>query len=230
MKKSVPRKIKESKSEEQIIVDLNSYIEAALEQKGISGAVILGRDDLFVDPRSPYKCQIPKCWGYGRSASCPPHTIKAEETLKLIDHYNHAIFIKTDLTPDVVTGIEMAKALMTGEVDPEKKCVEIARSTINIFKAVTKIESMAFYDGYYFSMGFAAGTCRVTLCWKHENCAVLNGEKCRHPYLSRPAMEAAGFDVFKMAARVGWDIYPLGASCLPEDITEGHIMGLVLVT
>jgi hypothetical protein len=43
-------------------------------------------------------------------------------------------------------------------------------------------------------------------------------------------MEAVGFDVFKMAAHVGWDIYPLGASALAEDITGGHIHGLVLVT
>jgi predicted metal-binding protein len=230
MERSIPRKVRDVIPEEQIYHDLKRYQEAALEMKGVTGAVIIGRDDIYVDRRASYKCYIPKCWGYGMSASCPPHTLKPDETLQLVQCYRHAIFIKNDLPADVVAGPEVGKAVKTGEIDPEKKSVEIARATIGIVKAVTQLESMAFYDGYHLAIGFGAGTCKVTLCYKFPNCAVLSGEKCRNTYLSRPSMEAVGFDVFRMAARVGWDIYPVGAHCNPDNITQGNIMGIVLVT
>jgi len=229
MERSKQCKIKEFISEEQIYNDLKRYRDAALEEKGVTGATILGRDDIFVDLRASLKCYIPKCWGYGRSASCPPHTLKPEETQKLVNCYHHAIFLKVDMTPEVVTG-PVTKAIVTGEIDPEGRAAGISRSTINVIKAVSKVEALAFYEGYHLAMGFSAGTCRVTLCYKSKDCAVLKGERCRNIYLSRPSMEAVGFDVFRMATRVGWDVYPVGCNTNPDEITHGSVFGLVLVT
>ena len=223
------RQIREVISEEQIHSDLKRYREAALKEKGVSDVAIIGRNDIFVDRRVSLKCYIPKCWGYNRSASCAPHTLKPEETQKLVDCYHHAIFIRIGVTPDVITG-PVTKAITTGELDAEGRASEVARSTINVMKVVTKIEAQAFYEGYYLSMGFSAGTCKVTLCYKFPDCAVLKGEICRHIYLSRPSMEAVGFDVFKMAARVGWDIYSVGCRNNPEDVPQGSLLGLILIT
>jgi predicted metal-binding protein len=233
MEKSIPHKVKEVISEEQINSDLKHYREAALNLKGITDAVIIGRSDIFIDPRGPLKCSIPKCWSYGRCANCPPHSLKAEETQKIVDLYHHAIFIKSELKSDVLAGPEVAKSMVahgSEENAPDEKSVEGAKATINIIKAVSKLEAMAFYDGHYYATGFSAGTCRVTLCWKYPDCAVLSGEKCRHVYLSRPSMESVGFNVFKMATRVGWDIYTIGATVSPEDVPHALLMGIVLVT
>ena len=53
--------------------------------------------------------------------------------------------------------------------------------------------------GYRFATGFKAGSCK--LC---PECTVSNSKgTCRHPYQSRPSMEAVGIDVFKTAENAG---------------------------
>ncbi len=77
-------------------------------------------------------------------------------------------------------------------------------------RVVSAVESMAFYDGYYLSMGFAAGSCKQTLCYKFPNCQALEGKGCPTPNIPRPSMEeAVGLDAYQMAAKLGWEIYPL---------------------
>ena len=227
MKNPVPRKVSEYISQEQIDRDLKHYQEIALEVEGVSGAVVIGRDDSYVDPRVSYKCSIPKCFGYGTCAHCPPHTISAKETHELVQHFSDAILIKTDVPPHAVAGEELAKAIRFGESG--QAAMPTGLAVITILKAVTQVESAAFYDGYYFAMGFGAATCKVVLCSKFDNCLVLEGKRCRHPYFARPSMEGAGFDALRMAARVGWDVYPIGSSCRPEDIPNGTLLGLVLI-
>ncbi len=229
MERLVPRKVKENVPKEQIIYDLKRYQEVVLSIEGITGASIIGRDDIYVDPRVPYKCCIPKCPSFGTCINCPPHAISAEETKKLVECVDHAIFIKMDVRPDIVAGEELAKAIVSGELDPERLVIQTGRAYLTIGKAVAKVESMAFYDGYYLATGFAAGSCKAILCSKFPNCQVLKGKPCRRPYFARPAMEAVGFDAFRMAARIGWDVYPIGSGCSPKDIPYGTLMGLVLV-
>jgi hypothetical protein len=42
-------------------------------------------------------------------------------------------------------------------------------------------------------------------------------------------MEAVGIDVYKMTARAGWDIYPIGSGASPEDMPKGTLAGIVIV-
>lgn len=131
---------------------------------------------------------------------------------------------------DIVAGKELAKAIVSGDCDSQEKVVQTGRAYVTIGKAVAELESMAFYDGYYLATAFGAGSCKEVLCAKFPNCLVLQGKKCRRPYFARPSMEAVGFDAFRMAAKVGWEVYPIGSSCHPADIPHGTLMGLVLVT
>ena len=230
MEKTIPRKVKEHISKDQIIHDLKRYQEAALKVEGITSAAVLDRNGIYVDPRVPYKCSIPKCHSYGTCIHCPPHAISAEETQKLVRYYDHAIFLKMEVESDIVAGKELAEAIVSEGRDPKGKIIQTGRACITIGKAVSKVESMAFYDGYYLAMGFTAASCKAVLCTTFPNCEVLEGRKCRHPYFARPSMEAAGFDVLRMGAKIGWDVYPIGSSCYPEDVPHGTFMGLILIT
>ena len=42
-------------------------------------------------------------------------------------------------------------------------------------------------------------------------------------------MEAVGMDVYTMATRAGWDIYPIGERTPPSDLPCGLFLGIVLV-
>ena len=88
---------------------------------------------------------------------------------------------------------------------------------------------MAFYDGHYLAFGFAAGSCRHSYCSREETCAALVGKKCRFALFARPSMEAVGIDVYKLAASVGWDIYPVGSGAAAEAVPKGTLAGIVIV-
>lgn len=97
-----------------------------------------------------------------------------------------------------------------------------------VFEIVSAIESVAFYDGYYLSVGFAAGSCKSTYCYKVD-CSVLKNERCRHELKVRPSMEAVGIDAYKLATNVGWDMYPIGSDCDFRDIPKSSLLGLILI-
>jgi hypothetical protein len=42
-------------------------------------------------------------------------------------------------------------------------------------------------------------------------------------------MEAVGMDAFTMAAKFGWEIYPVGKSTSAEEVPHGLLLGLVLI-
>lgn len=47
--------------------------------------------------------------------------------------------------------------------------------------------------------------------------------------LARPSMEAMGMNVYKIAVKVGWDIYPIGSHTDPEDVPHGTFVGIVFI-
>jgi len=66
-------------------------------------------------------------------------------------------------------------------------------------KTLAAIEREAFLAGYYKAFILAGGPCH--LC---RECNVKG--TCRHPYESRPAMEACGIDVYQTARDAGFPI------------------------
>ena len=195
--------------------DLEAYKEKAIAL-GATKAAIVKAKDIIVDERVVLKCQIPRCFGYGTCAHCPPHTMKPGELRQLLEGYRWAVFFIVDVPSGII--VRDKATLKEREAAYQK-----------IFHIVNDIESMAFYDGHYLSFGFAAGSCRHTFCGAQERCQALEGKRCRISLRSRPSMEAVGIDVYKMVARSGWDIYPVGSGAKPEEIPKGTLAGIVII-
>jgi predicted metal-binding protein len=208
------RKIDLKISEVELNKDLEKYREQTINL-GAKDSKIIKTDMIPIDERVALKCRIPICFGYGTSANCPPYTITPSELREVIERYRYAVFFKLEVKPDVI-------------VRNRETILERAGAYKKIFEIVNAIESMAFYDGYYLALGFAAGSCKSTYCYKVE-CSALKGERCRHELRIRPSMEAVGIDAYKLATIVGWDIYPIGSNCNPKDIPKGSLMGIVLI-
>ena len=94
---------------------------------------------------------------------------------------------------------------------------------------MSRVEAEAFYDGYHLALGFAGGPCKTIFCPDVECSALIPGQGCRHSYKARSAMEAVGMDAFQMAAKVGWDVYPIGGSITPDDVPHGTRLGLIFI-
>lgn len=209
------RKITVDRNEGRLKEDLEKYREKALEL-GADRVIIVRAEAIPVDERVTLKCQIPRCFGYGVSAHCPPNTLKPSELRELLAKYQWAVFFTKDVLPEVIV---RDKATIKDRVEAYRQ----------IYSIVGEIESMAFYDGHYLAFGFAAGSCRHTFCGRQEKCLAMEGEKCRFPLLSRPSMEAVGIDVYNMVASAGWDIYPIGSGAKAEDVPKGTLAGIVIV-
>ena len=195
--------------------DLEKYCEKALEL-GANQAKIIPVQEIVVDDRVPLKCQIPRCFGYGAGAHCPPHTLKPAELREALQHYQWAMLFIKEVPPEVIV---RNKATIKERVAAYQE----------VFKIVSELESMAFYDGHYLAFGLGAGSCRHTFCGQQEDCQAMEGKRCRFSLLARPSMEAVGIDVYKMMAQVGWDIYPIGSGAKPGNIPKGTLAGIVIV-
>jgi len=207
-------KINPQVPEDRLNKDLSKYRQEAI-RLGATDSKIITTESIPIDERVTLKCKIPICFGYGTSINCPPHTVTPSELKEITKKYRYAIFFKLDVEPEVIV---RKRETVLKRVSAYKK----------IFDIVNSLESMAFYDGYYLAVGFAAGSCKSTYCYNLE-CSALKGERCRHELKVRPSMEAVGIDAYKLATSVGWDMYPIGSSCNPQDIPKGSLMGLVLV-
>jgi len=200
--------------ESKLLKDLERYKEKVFEL-GAANAKIIKTEEIPVDERVPLKCQIPRCFGYGTSAHCPPNTMKPDELRKHLKNYQWAIFFTRNLQTEL---------LLKDATDKDR-----IAAFQSIYKYVKSIESMAFYDGHYLAFGLGAGSCRRTFCGQHKTCSALEGKSCRFGLLARPSMEAVGINVYKMTAAVGWDIYPIGKHANAEETPNGLLAGLVVV-
>jgi predicted metal-binding protein len=79
------------------------------------------------------------------------------------------------------------------------------------------LEREAFLAGYYKAFGMGSGPCR--LC---DECAFDEG--CRHPYESRPSMEACGIDVYATVNAHGF-----GLEVVKDRKSRPRFFGLVLI-
>jgi predicted metal-binding protein len=214
MKEKVER-IAVDVSEAQLKDDLQRYKAEAIEL-GATRVEIVRAEDIVVEERVVMKCRVPRCFGYGVCAHCPPHAPKPAEMRDILKEYESAVFFIKDVPSEVI-------------VREEGNIPELIAAYQKIFEIVSKIESMAFYDGHYLALGLAAGSCRHVYCGAQESCRALDGDICRFYFKARPSMEAVGIDVFKMAATAGWDIYPIGSDAKTASLPKGTLAGIVVV-
>lgn len=194
---------------------LETYRNKALEL-GAARAAVIRAGTIPVDERVTLKCQIPRCFGYGASAHCPPNTLKPVELREQLKKYQWAVLFNIDAPADVI-------------VRNKATIKERIAVYLEVFKIVSALESLAFYDGHYLAFGFGAGSCRHSFCSREETCAAMEGKKCRFALKSRPSMEAVGIDVYSLVASVGWDIYPIGSGAAAEQVPKGTLAGIVII-
>lgn len=181
---------------------------------GAHRALILPTDQLIIRESSRAKCYIPACKFYGSSIMCPPHNpLTPDVTRKIVSEYEYGILFQLEAKVEEFVGEQWR----IRHIPTELKHKEI----------LAKLEGKAFHMGFPRAMGFAAGEC--ALCLPQKECDVLKGKFCAHPLRARPAMEACGFDVFAIAAKVGWKLVPIGHESEVKTIPCASLIGLVLV-
>ena len=208
------KKISTDNEPQKLQQDLERYVKLALEA-GASKAVMVSTDQIVVDERVLMKCRYPLCNKYGACMNCPPNTGTIEEMRRRIGLYEYAVVMKLDVPGENIAG---AAARGDAGVEDLKKLIRI----------ISDVESAAFYDGYYFAAGFSSASCNFVWCRGLE-CQAAAGKGCRQRARAYASMEAVGIDVFRLAASIGWEIYPIGMSTTADMIRHGSRCGMVLI-
>jgi len=213
MSEQIP-KIDPNRAAASLETDAERYVLLAVEL-GATGAQVIPASMVKIDDRVALKCAVPKCFGYGTCANCPPYSSSPQQMRNIVAQYSTAVVFRLDVPPSVI-------------VRDRSTIAERAGAYRNVFSMVSALESAAFYDGHYLAIGLAAGSCKSTFC-HNLDCAVLAKQKCRHNLVARPSMEAVGIDCYSLATTLGWDIFPIGSSATADRVPAGVLLGLVFI-
>ena len=214
-KKGPSKLITLQKDHEAVERDLEEFRQKALDL-GSSMAQIIPTEWIHIDERVRLKCSIPTCPYYDKSIHCPPHSPSLYAMRKTVSRYSKALLFALDIDPPQEFS------------DRSKERDAVKKWAKKCFEITGMLETLAFGRGYYLAMGFSQASCIKALCGL-ERCLVLEGAKCPYPLKSRPSMESAGIDVYRLVTQVGWDIYPIYRSVDPKEVHRALSVGLVFI-
>ncbi len=178
--------------------DLGTLCEMA-RSYGASDAAVLESRDIVLDPRVKLKCMVPQCANYGRNLMCPPNVMGMDDFSEVLERYTRSILVQYPIPMDTefmskFSGSSIEDIYETGEYEER-----MTKSERQFQDLLGKLESDALNMGCRFAAAFTGGPCR--LC--DECVGQGSGERCRHPFRSRPSMEAMGIDVYLTARNAG---------------------------
>jgi predicted metal-binding protein len=149
---------------------------------------------------------------------CPPNVMSMDDFSAVLKRYLHTIVVQYPI-PINATFMEGSKDKKLEDIYEKGEYHERVKSSEKAFtELLCDLESEALKMGYRFAAALTGGAC----CLCDECVGQKSGEKCRHPFRSRPSMEAMGIDVFLTAKNAG-----LGFEIPPKD--RAVWTGLLLV-
>jgi predicted metal-binding protein len=202
-------------SPDQVQRDLDHLKQKAVEL-GASMVQVIPANWVQIDERVRLKCSVPLCPNYDKCLFCPPRTPSPEFMRNALCRYHRALLFALEIIP--VDHFSVRPTQRQAAAEWSRKCFEI----------VGNLETLAFGSGYYLAVGFSQGSCRRALCGR-DQCLVLGGGNCPYPLKARPSMEAVGIDVYGLATRVGWEIYPIYRSVNPAEVPRALSVGILFV-
>lgn len=145
-----------------------------------------------------------QCGSYGRTWRCPPLADEQQD----FSQFTTVRIFAVKVTP-------VQKGLPLGEA------FNVTRATrVRLERKLLGIERECGGRAYLFSSTEACPHCP-------EGCTRPEGKPCRHPELTRPSLEAAGFDLGRTVSELfGFDLAWGRDGCLPEYLT---LVGAVFI-
>lgn len=166
---------------------------------GASAAVPMKARDIVLDPRVRLKCMVPQCANYGRNLMCPPNVMDLDTFSAVLERYTDAILVQYPIPLDTEFMKEFEDSSIEDIYDSGEYNERMVRSEREFQDLLGRLESDALGLGCRFAAALTGGPCR--LC--KECVGQGSGERCRHPFRSRPSMEAMGIDVYLTARNAG---------------------------
>ncbi|WP_234981123.1 DUF2284 domain-containing protein [Desulfopila aestuarii] len=143
--------------------------------------------EVRVENRLAGFCKSPKCPHFGLSMSCPPHISGPGGMRKLLEKCSYVMVIRIEVDSDSLHGEDRPSVMRL------------------LHEISATVEQEAIRLGFSEAYAFAGGSCKMSFCASHEQCAVLSGEgNCRNPDAARPSMSGFGVNVGALMQAAGW--------------------------
>lgn len=161
-------------------------LAASALQSGYRRAHLVWTRDVVFDSRTRFKCLQNTCTHYGQNFMCPPNLPSVEAYRDACGSFRIGLLVQDEL--NVLPGLS-----------PEKIDQEFKIMSCRNLKHLSQLEQQAFRLGFPFAFSAGGGACK--LC---DPCqAKLGADRCAHPDIARPSMEAIGIDVAATCDRAG---------------------------
>lgn len=173
----------------QTLQSIVKDLETIALEGGAAAVKLISPQDVVVAQWVRNKCQV-GCRHFAKRFTCPPYAPTPQETAEVLQSYNQALLV------------EFADRYLDRlRQEPEKSMFH---------NTLYNMERTAFLSGYEKALVYEAGPC--VLCpecpaEKLENPTIFDKKECLRPKEARPAMEAAGIDVYSTARRAGFEIH-----------------------
>ncbi len=191
------------------MIDFSS-LSAVARELGATDVALIDPAEIVVKEELARMCLEPRCDGYGRSMSCPPHVGGPEAMRKWCREYKQALVFLVEVPREVAMSFERNEVLAL-----------IHEIASGVERAATKL-------GADKARAFAGGSCKELFCSQYPECRVLDEKKpCRNPHLARPSMSGHGIDVARLQALAGWSLPDPKEK--PKAGSMAHFTGLVLL-
>ena len=177
----------------------DELVEIALKAGAIA-ARIIPSERIVIDPRVRFKCEVPRCAGYGQFLTCPPYVMSVDAFTRIRSGYKWGLLIQVEAKN--IDSTDKGKGRINQTILKENKKSH-RPFKLKLLEIVEAVESAAFKKGMRFAAGLVGGSC--VLCERCVNDKFT--EVCRHPFRARPPMEAVGIDVVKTAENAGLPIH-----------------------
>jgi len=73
----------------------SEFIEIALKA-GATSAKIIPSERVVIDERVRLKCEVPRCSGYGRFLTCPPHVMSVDAFSRIRSGYRWGLLVQVE--------------------------------------------------------------------------------------------------------------------------------------
>ena len=173
----------------QTLQSIVKDLETIALEGGATAVKLISPQDVVVAQWVRNKCQV-GCRHFAKRFTCPPYAPTPQETTVVLQSYNQALLV------------EFADRYLDRlREEPEKTMFH---------NTLYNMERTAFLSGYEKALCYEGGPC--VLCpecpaEKLENPTIFDKKECLRPKEARPAMEAAGIDVYSTARRAGFEIH-----------------------
>lgn len=188
-------------------------IKSFISEQGIDDVCIMSPKELVFDIKVRMKCRL-ACKVYNTNLRCPPHAPPFEECKEFLHSYSKGIIYRKRAAVSDFAG------------DEAKKDYKWTKNSKCIQELSAKLESMAFYEGFYLAFAFGAGRCR----WCVDvggKCPGLADGVCKHTFESRPSLEGMGVDLISTVNNLNWDFSVIGKSSDVNDLSIAGYIGFI---